>query len=394
MACLSFQRGYVSDPIKTRTGTVFVIRYRLRSADGKWIHKSENLHGLESKKAARAVLQQRLQKCMTQPVNTAELSVSDFVEHYWKPYLDRKGVKPSTRKSYESGIKRHILPRIGEMPLPSVTPLQVEEFLRGRLENGASPKTVRNDLALLQSVFSLAEDNDLIPKSPIRRKHKPCIQKTEKPVWTADEVRKIIQAAPSGFRPLLTCAALTGVRLGELLAIQWKHIDFVQGVLHIRQSLWNGQTLPPKTAGSVRTVAFGPVLKQALLEQRANSQFTASENFVFCKGNGEPLNADVLRRDVLYPTLDRLQISRSKRNAGFHTFRHSVATFVNEQTGNIKLAQKLLGHSNLSTTADVYTHTSAQAERGAALAVERAIYGDLFVNVRENANTNTTAALN
>ena len=59
MARPSFQRGYVSDPIRTRTGIVFVIRYRLRSGDGRWKHKSENLHGLENKKAARAVLQQR-----------------------------------------------------------------------------------------------------------------------------------------------------------------------------------------------------------------------------------------------------------------------------------------------------------------------------------------------
>jgi integrase len=65
---------------------------------------------------------------------------------------------------------------------------------------------------------------------------------------------------------------------------------------------------------------------------------------------------------VLYPTLDRLGIARNSRAAGFHTFRHSAATIVNQKTGNLKLVQKLLGHSNLSTTADVYTHTSADAD--------------------------------
>ena len=92
----------------------------------------------------------------------------------------------------------------------------------------------------------------------------------------------------------------------------------------------------------------------------------------------QPLQPDMLRRELLYPTLDRLQIPRELRAAGFHTFRHSAGSFVNAQTGNLKLAQKLLGHSNLSTTADIYTHTSAEAERDAAVAVERAIYGDLF----------------
>jgi len=59
-------------------------------------------------------------------------------------------------------------------------------------------------------------------------------------------------------------------------------------------------------------------------------------------------------------------------------FPPSAATIVNQKTGNLKLVQKLLGHSNLSTTADVYTHTSADANRGAALALEQAIFGDLF----------------
>jgi hypothetical protein len=68
----------------------------------------------------------------------------------------------------------------------------------------------------------------------------------------------------------------------------------------------------------------------------------------------------------------------SRRNAGFHTFRHSAATIVNQKTGNLKLIPKLLGHSNLSTTADVYTHISADADRRAALALEQAIFGDLF----------------
>jgi len=77
---------------------------------------------------------------------------------------------------------------------------------------------------------------------------------------------------------------------------------------------------------------------------------------------------------------------------GRYTFRHSVGSFINAQTGNLKWAQKLLGHSNLSTTADIYTHTSQESEREAALAVERAIYGDLFSNVLNSENKNKDAA--
>jgi integrase len=80
--------------------------------------------------------------------------------------------------------------------------------------------------------------------------------------------------------------------------------------------------------------------------------------------------------------------------SGFHTFRHSAASILNQQTGNLKLAQKLLGHSTINMTADVYTHTSAEAERGAALAIERAIYGELFPSCSSFGNGNKNAAIN
>jgi integrase len=123
----------------------------------------------------------------------------------------------------------------------------------------------------------------------------------------------------------------------------------------------------------------------ALTSQKQNSNHNGSDDFVFCKLDGSPLNPDVLRRDVLYPALDRLGITRNRRAAGFHTFRHSAATIVNQKTGNLKLVQKLLGHSNLSTTADVYTHTSADADRGASRPLQRPLHfwlrGQQFGNV-------------
>ena len=71
----SYQQGYVSEAKRTRRGLTFVIRYRLRTADGKWVHKSESLYGLTGKKAARAVLDQRLRDSENRPLEQAELTV-------------------------------------------------------------------------------------------------------------------------------------------------------------------------------------------------------------------------------------------------------------------------------------------------------------------------------
>ena len=390
----SYQQGYVSEPIRTSHGVAFRIRYRLRNADGKWIHRSETIYGLPGKKAARAVLDQRIRELETKTVEVTDLTALDFIETYWRPYLERKQVKPSTRRSYESALQRHILPKLGSLRLTDISPLHVESLVTSSLESGSSQKTVRNIVGLLQGIFSLAVDNDLILRSPVRECHKPQVARREKPVWTPVQLKSIIDSAPDQHRSLFQCAMLTGVRLGELLALQWKQVDFNDQKLEIRQALWEGQLVLPKTAGSVRTIYFGPGLSLALTIQKQNSDYTAPEHFVFCKQDGTPLNPDVLRRDVLYPMLDRLGIPRTSRAAGFHTFRHSAASIVNQETGNLKLAQRFLGHSNLSTTADVYTHTSAEAERSAAHALEQAIYGNLFQTVPQTRNRNSSAVLN
>ena len=90
----TYQQGYVSKPIPTRSGTVFKIRYRVKSADGKWHQKAETLYGLSGKKAARAVLEERIRGASFAKPECSDLSLKAFVDAWWKPYLQRKGVKP------------------------------------------------------------------------------------------------------------------------------------------------------------------------------------------------------------------------------------------------------------------------------------------------------------
>ncbi len=109
-----------------------------------------------------------------------------------------------------------------------------------------------------------------------------------------------------------------------------------------------------KTVSSVRTIPLGPALTSALVSHREGSLFTRPEDFALCKQDGTSFNPDVLRKDVLYPTLDRLNIPRPSGASGFHAFGHSAASLVNGETGNLKLTQRFLGHSNVSTSR--YSH--------------------------------------
>src|SRR5579859_1543209 len=304
----SFQRGYVSNPIRTRSGLVFEIRYRMRSGDGTWKHKSERLHGLKNKSEARAALENKLREAAIQTVTPNDLTMQGFVDQYWRLYLDRIEAKPSTRKSYAS-ILKHLLPSIGQLQLAQITPLHIEQLVKTRTKK-VSAKTLLNDLGLLQSIFSLAVENDLIARSPVRSKHKPKVIHSEKPMWTPDQVRNILAGLPQQHRALFTCGALTGLRVGELLALTWQNINFEDRTIKIQSSLWNGQIVRPKTEASSRVLHAGPTLMKVLGEHRESSQHRSPTDLVFCKSDGTAWNPDVLRKDVLYPTLDRLQIPR------------------------------------------------------------------------------------
>ncbi len=127
-----------------------------------------------------------------------KLTLEDFVTAHWRPYLTRKNIKPSTLASYESALESHILPAFGKLKLVEIAPLHVESFVQEKIRSGRAAKTVRNLVAVLQSIFSLAVDDDLIEKSPVRDKHKPTVATKEKSAWSGEQVRAILQGCAGG----------------------------------------------------------------------------------------------------------------------------------------------------------------------------------------------------
>ena len=132
----SYQQGYVSEAMRTRQGIAFKIRYRVRTSSGKWKQRSETLHGLSGKKAAKAVLDRRIHEATSTTLETSELSLREIVETFWNPTHDRKGLKPSTRIGYESALKKHIFPALGDLRLADIAPLHIEQFSRDKVKDG------------------------------------------------------------------------------------------------------------------------------------------------------------------------------------------------------------------------------------------------------------------
>jgi integrase len=357
---------------KRKDGSIWTIRYRVRDESSKqgWKQKREAIPGCKSKKEALMVLAERLNQ-----VNVANnareqgrgVTFAMFASGLWQTYLENRRVKPSTAYSYRSMLSRYLLPEFGLNRLDQVTTVGITRFF-SRVQRELSAKYRLNLYALLRVMFEVASEYDLVDVSPVRRKlHRPQGGSRKKLALAPEQLREIIDNVAEEYRALFLTAAITGLRLGEVLGLQWADVDLLDRKLSVTHSLWRDELMKPKTEASVRTLHLPASLVDVLLSHRARSEFTNSSDFVFCKRDGSPLDPNYLRKKVLYPAMKQAGIVPQARTHGFHMFRHSAGSIVHAKTGDLKLAQELLGHARISTTSDIYIHLP---EKVAELATE------------------------
>ncbi|HWP42746.1 MAG TPA: site-specific integrase [Blastocatellia bacterium] len=194
---------------------------------------------------------------------------------------------------------------------------------------------------------------------------------------SAGQIRQIIEAVEAAYKPLFLTVALTGLRLGEILALRWRDVDVDRGKLSVRHNLWRQKLVRPKTEASIRELHLPRVLTDVLRAHKQESRWSADEDFIFARMDGMPYDPDSLRRTVLYPALDACKIERSSREHGFHIFRHTAGSIVHAHSRDLKLTQELLGHTRISTTSDIYVHVDEKVAQEATEILAREITGEL-----------------
>lgn len=395
MARNSYQKGRIEQRSR-KQGSVYVLRYRLRQGDS-WIEKTEELtvdnkRPCKSPKEAQKAADTRMRQVnafnngavvsslpvgLQRPMTMSELVGGELWQHH------KSQLKASTAYHYNSLMKLYILPAFGPKALVDITPHELTLFFAALDKKKLSGAYRRVIYQLLQTVFETAAGNEVIERSPVRSKlHRPNSDGKEKPILTADELRAVIEAVDEEHRALFVCMALTGLRIGEVLGLWWRDVDLNSRTLKVARNLWRNQLSTPKTKASKRTLHMPVVLSEILRIRYQSSRWNGENDFVFGKADGGPLNADGLREKVLYPALKKLGIKQGSNSHGFHLFRHSAASIVHEQTRDMSLAQRLLGHSRLSTTADIYAHTESEAEQ-ATETLAREIMGSCGPTVAE-----------
>ena len=171
----------------------------------------------------------------------------------------------------------------------------------------------------------------------------------------------------------MVVALLRGMRIGEILALRWKRLDFLRGTIEVAESFSNGQFGTPKTRSSRRVIPMSTSLGQYLQTHRAGCTRTGPEDMVSCTPIGTPLTDKNLYNRVLAVTCDRIRLGR----ASWHCFRHTNAALLGEVGKSVKTAQAILGHSDLETTLNTYIHVIPDSQRRAVERVAEVLFPDV-----------------
>jgi integrase len=286
--------------------------------------------------------------------------------------LELRGRKKSHRLTVASDLRNHIAPFFGSTELDRIEPGDIERYIATKLKTLA-PKTVRNHLNTMHSVFELGMRLDWCQRNPVKLADRPVIKTTETRIkfLSQPELEKLLALpypadALGRIEPTLyLTAAMTGLRQGELLGLRWRDVDLGARRIRVVSPYVRGEFGDPKSEGSGRSVPLAERVADALGELREQSPYRHDSELVFCHPeSGNPLDRSKLVRRFK----ERLR-EADVRPIVFHELRHTFGTRMAAAGVPLRTIQHWMGHADAKTT-QVYAHYQPSEQE--ADAVDRA----------------------
>jgi integrase len=190
---------------------------------------------------------------------------------------------------------------------------------------------------------------------------------------TIEEFRALLSQLSEPYRTMAILAGCLGLRISEILGLQWADIDLLKSTMSIRRSVVQGHVGSAKTIYSEADLPLSPEIVMAITERYSRAVYRSDGDFVFASNSGKPMWADATREQALIPAAERAGLGR----IGWHTLRHTNATVLEQLGARMKVAQELLRHADIQTTMNIYTGAMEKDKREAANRVAQAILGSV-----------------
>lgn len=377
--------------------------YRLTVSEGfdlngrPMIHR-KTIHG--TKKEAEV----ELAKFVTEVQNGLvidgkSLKFSEFVE-VWKRDYGSKELAPTTYKRYCRMLETRILPYFGHFYINKIRPTDIMKFydllekdtqlVRKKGNNGSktkkplSGKTILEHHRLLRAMLHRAVYWQLIVSNPAERVQPPRAKKPKRRSYDDEQTKILLEnlekltVEDTKYKVAIILTIFTGVRLGELMGLEWQDVDFRNGIISINRSSqylsdMGVFTKVPKTESSIREIAIPEFIISLLEEYKlwyeeqksVYGELWTNSDRLFVQADGKPMHPSTISKwFVKYVGQIGLPV------INFHGLRHTNASLLVAQNIDIAVISARLGHAQISTTLDFYVHPLLSHNRKAGYALE------------------------
>lgn len=309
---------------------------------------------------------------------SSNIKIGAWADKWFRIYAS--GLSPRTVDNYQMILKNEIKAYLGDLTLKSIKASDIQEMITDLVKREKSKSLVSRVKILTNAMLEAAIDDDLLIKNPCRKIKLPPMQGSkEKIPFSKEEVDAIYKFAPQYLtmeKPhiprriggMIKVMLKTGLRQEELLALQWKHVDLENNVIMVRQAvtLKDGKPIikDPKSFKSKRDIPMHPIVV-GILRGFMPTEGDVSEQYVYPNENGKIWLPRNFQRDYKKFFEAAQAAGYSIEYRGAHTCRHTFASNLRAQGVDAKTISKLLGHSKVSLSYDVYIHTDDKSMKDA-----------------------------
>jgi integrase len=304
-----------------------------------------------------------------------------WLEHSLEVRVKEGSVKPSTAKSYRSMVAEHLRPAFAAYRSDRLTLAVIEQWrarCAARIGDGTmAPKFFVNLRNLLHVIVGWARhpSRGYLAHDPVAGLERLRLPRTKaRPHFEPAQVVELLKAAAMSppDDSIIAVALLSGLRRGELFALQWSDLDEGNGQaggrLHVRRSIYQGDVTTPKTADSERVVD----VPQRLLDDLAVYKVMhppIGDGFIFRQASGRPMDPDAWHREHLVPLLKQVKLRLPR--TGLHSLRHTYVSLLIAQGEDARYIADQVGHSTVRLTQDLYAHVFSKTRVAAMRRLDR-----------------------
>jgi integrase len=329
---------------KQKRGKVY--RVRVRDSIGRWHPCKTFARKVDAVRHERELITLNDKGVEASSIESRNKSVQEFLSEW----IRHRDVSDGWRISQDQMLRDYIAPAIGSRKMTSICPMDISNVLSHMASMGRGPQTRRHVYNILRKMFSDAVENDLLLKSPVKRQHCPKIPKRHRTYLKPEDARKLlVESRNSPYGAAIWLGVLSGLRPGEIIALQWDSVDLELGKIQIRrdykkkvrriednpkQGDWGRAPMPPELCEYLRIVR----------------QEKRSDVFVACNPLGEMMSYEGLLNQ-----LTRLCKQASVSRITPHEMRHTATGMYLDMGATVEEVRKLLNHASPSTTM-TYVH--------------------------------------